>query len=280
MRQILGIALFISIAVVLSPISHSAGLDTVRQGPWVLLFAVAPGCAACEEAIAWMGEAADTHRGINALLVGPSLTDELEEVSRTAGLRVVADRGGVVGAGLGVVRAPTLISLLDGELLSRLDWPFVEDTLIQRMEDLAATPRGGPWQFLGATISLGVAIDLNGEPVDLDHRSGPLLLLFFSSECPACREDLATLIALSEEIKTVLVVMTPSALSMKDKRMLRQVELKALVDDQESLAQALAIRVAPTYVLLNSEGRVCWVKEGSVEADVLRDSIIAALHGE
>ena len=46
---------------------HGAGPEDLYEGYWVLMFAVAPGCPACEDAIAWLGQAADSHREICVL---------------------------------------------------------------------------------------------------------------------------------------------------------------------------------------------------------------------
>lgn len=50
---------------------HGADPVGLHEGYSVLMFAVYPGCPACEDAMVWLGRAANTHPGINALLICP-----------------------------------------------------------------------------------------------------------------------------------------------------------------------------------------------------------------
>lgn len=256
---------------------HGADPVGLHEGYWVLMFAVYPGCPACEVAMVWLGRAANTHPGINALLVCPWLMDELKEAAGEAKLSLVVDEGGLLGADLDVERAPTVVCLLDRQPVARLDWPFGEGDLVQGIEELAATPREGPWQHLGAAVLLGTVATLEGGSVELDCVPGPWLLSFYSSQCPACRADLPTLVELSDEIQMVLAVMAFDELSMHDREMLAKTGLRAVLDDEGVLAERLTLRVTPTHVLMDREGRISWVQEGVLKAEELRAAILVAL---
>jgi thiol-disulfide isomerase/thioredoxin len=159
-----------------------------------------------------------------------------------------------MGAALGVRRAPTVVFLLDGMPVSRLDWPFTEAELGRGVADLAAAPWGGLWQRLGAEVMLGERRTVDGEPVDLDGLPRPLLVLFFNPLCPPCWDAVPALVELGEEITVVLVVLATPALTEDDRERLRESGLKAVLDDDGELAQRFALRVTPTYVSSTKRG--------------------------
>jgi thiol-disulfide isomerase/thioredoxin len=207
------------------------------------------------------------------LLLGPWRTSELAAAASQAGLPLTVDEGGRLGAGLGVVRAPTVVFLLDGRPLTRLEWPFTEAELGRGVADLAAAPRGGPRQLLGAEVSLGTRRALDTEPVDLDGLSRSLLVLFFNPLCPPCWDALPGLVELREETTVVLVMLATHALTESDQARLRETELQAVLDDDGELAQRFGLRVTPTYVILNQQGVIRWVHEGVVEPEELRRAL-------
>jgi len=246
----------------------------LAQGRWALLFVVLPGCPACEHAIRWLGKAQHAHPQI--LLLAPRFTEELQGAASQVGLPLRVDEGGRMGAALGVRRAPTVVFLLDGRLLGRLDWPFTEDELVRGLHELAAAPREGPWRLLGARVSLGEVRTLAGEHVNLDELPRPLLVLFFNPLCPPCWDALPGIAEISAEIEVVLAVRAAHALTERDRERLRETGLRAVRDDG-ALAEMLAARVTPTYVILDQEGVICWVHEGIVEQEVLRRAVLAVV---
>lgn len=258
-----------------SPVATIAP-EVLARGRWALLFVVIPGCPACEHAIRWLGKVQHAHPQIRFLLVAPSLTEELEAAASQLGLPLVVDEGGRMGAASGVRRAPTVVLVLDGRPRDRLDWPFTQDELALGLEELAAAPRQGPWQFLGSTISLGEARTLEGEPVNLDEFPRPLLVLFFNPLCPPCWDALPGLVELSEAIAVVLVVLAPHTLTGGDREKLRQTGPKVAFDGQE-LARRLAVRATPTYVVVDQEGVIFSVHEGAAELGELSRAVMAAL---
>jgi thiol-disulfide isomerase/thioredoxin len=185
------------------------------------------------------------------------------------------DEGGRLGAGLGVVRAPTVVFLLDGRPLARLDWPFTEEEIRDGLQELSAAPRAGPWRYLDEAVSLGTLPSLDAQPVDLAEIAEPFLISFFNPLCPPCWHVLPALVALGEEFRVVLAVMA-APLSADDGSRLRETGLKVAHDDGE-LARRLGVRVTPTHVILDREGVIRWVHEGVVELEGLRSAVVAVL---
>jgi thiol-disulfide isomerase/thioredoxin len=280
MRYLLAIVLIVGGVPTITQADHAVNLERLHEGSWALVFVILPGCPACDDVIVWLGRAANAYPDLNVLLLCPWLTDELEAAAAEAKWPLAVDAGGLLGAGLGVKRAPTVVFSLDRRPLAWLNWPFREDDLVRRIRELAAAPRGGPWQHLGAAASLGTVATLDGESVDLDHIPGPWLLSFFSPRCPACQEELPMLVQLSQEIEVVLAVMASHALSVRDREMLRQAGVGAVADDDEALARMLAVRVTPTHVLMDREGRISCVQEEVLKQEELRTAILVTPGGD
>ncbi len=257
-----------------SPTTTIAPAELTR-GRWGILFVVIPSCPVCVEGVAWLGEAQRAFPDLDLLLVGPWRTEELEALSSEVRLPLLVDEGGRMGAGLGVQRAPSLVLLLDGRPHGRLDWPFTEAELVRGLEELAAAPREGPWQFLGSPVPLGEARMLPGDPVNLDELPRPLLVLFFNPDCPPCWDALPGLIKLREKILPVVVVLSSHALAGTNGERLRETGLKVVVDGRE-LARRLAVRVSPTFLIVDQEGVIRWVHEGAAELGELGRAVMAA----
>jgi thioredoxin-related protein len=70
---------------------------------------------------------------------------------------------------------------------------------------------------------------------------------------------------------TSQVFILARALTEGDRERLRETSLKAVLDDDDGeLTQRFALRVTPTYVMLDQEGVIRWVYEGVVEPEELR----------
>ena len=253
---------------------ETIGIKELARGRWVLAFVVLPNCPACEKVIRWLGQANQAYPGLNFLLFAPWLADELEAASSQAGLALAVDKGGRLGAGLGVKRAPTVVFFLDGRPVGRLDWPFTEAERVHGLDELATTPRAGPWQYLGAVVSLGTFPTLEGEPVNLDELPGPVVLSFFNPLCSPCWEAFPILIEARRDVAVVLILLASHALSGDDRQVLREAGLRVVLDDEGELAQALAVRVTPTYVIRDGKGVIRWIREGAVELKELRRAVL------
>ncbi|GAB4312078.1 MAG: hypothetical protein Kow0097_13730 [Candidatus Bipolaricaulota bacterium] len=255
--------------------SSALDLAELTRGRWALFFVVLPGCPACEHAIAWLGAVYHAHPQIRFLLVSPWTNAELEAASSQLDLPLAVDEGGRRGATWGVRRAPSLVFLLDGRPHARLDWPFPKAELRRGLEELAAAPQEGPWQFLGAAVPLGLGRTLDGEPADLDALPRPLLLVFFNPDCPPCWDALPGLIELSEKILPVIVVLAHHALSADGRERMSEAGLLVLYDGERDLVRTFAVRATPTYVILHREGVIRWVHEGMVGPEEFGRAVLA-----
>jgi len=56
------------------------------------------------------------------------------------------------------------------------------------------------------------------------------------------------------DVAVVLVLLASHALSEDDRQVLREAGLRVVLDDEGELAQALAVRATPTYVILAERG--------------------------
>jgi len=271
--------LFFSFAFA-SQLCQGADPPGLHEGYWIVMFGVSPDCPACEDAIAWLGRASGTSPQINSVLLCPWLTDELETSANAAQLRIFVDAGGQLGDSLGVEQAPTVVFLLDREELGRLDWPFTEDELVQGIEELGASQRSGPWANLGEGVSLGPIATLRAGSMNLDNIPSPWLLSFYSPLCPACQNGVPALTQLSREIRVVLAVVNPDSLSLNDHALLNGPELRVVLDDTGDLARNLDVRVTPTHMLIDEDGKLSWIQEGILKAEQLQDVLHIALGDE
>jgi hypothetical protein len=265
------------VATLAAQVCYSVSLESLREDRWVLMFAVAPGCPACQDAIAWLGGTASSQPLVSPLILGPSLTSALERLAADVDLPVAIDEDGTLSNGMGVERAPTVICLLDGRPVARLDWPFGEGDLAQKIDELASLPRLGPWQHLGATVSLGTASTLGGGTVLLDDIRGPWVLSFYSVNCSSCSGGLSLLLALSEEVQLVLAVLGSDELPASERAALEKAGVTVVQDNEGTLSQKLGVRVTPTHVLMTPAGKVGWATEGPLEDEALRAAISASM---
>ncbi len=109
-----------------------------------------------------------------------------------------------------------------------------------------------------------------------DWRGGPVLVVFWATWCPVCREEMPKVAALAESLgpqgpRIVAVSVDRGAdAPAKAARHLAAHGLTALspfVDAGLSGAAALGLRAIPTAVFIDAEGRVAGVIEGRARWD-------------
>lgn len=122
--------------------------------------------------------------------------------------------------------------------------------------------------------------DLDGKQVSLgDFRGRTVLVNFWATWCPACRQEMPGLIATYKKNKGSFVVL---AISEEDEATVRSyarnngIGFPLLLDGDGAAANRYGINVLPTSILVNKEGTVVQVFYGSVTGDelerALRDS--------
>lgn len=269
-------------------------VEELAQGRWALGFVLVPGCPACEEFLPWFSLASEAFPEVNFLLVVPEMTPELQALveEQATGIPVLLDKGGMLGAWLGIERAPTLLLSVEGVFIDRLDWPFTKGVLLRKLAEslLVEIEIPSPKELLGQPAPNFSTTDLKGEEITLAELPRPLLLVFFSLGCAPCWEILPMLEELSQEVAVALIAVAGEAgLSEDDRERLEQ--FLDEVEEQDGAAVVLLDRwvegkgfkiatdykvaQSPTSILIDEKGVIAGVWEGKVE-DLL-EAVRAAL---
>ncbi len=104
--------------------------------------------------------------------------------------------------------------------------------------------------------------NLEGKQVTLNDYSGrPLLLFFWASWCPACKEDLPLLEKFFEKNRGQFEILTVAIDGEKEKRIKSlvkdlQTNLPVLLDKKEAVARTYGVRMIPTAFFINGQGGI------------------------
>src|SRR4030042_6315431 len=102
--------------------------------------------------------------------------------------------------------------------------------------------------------------DLNGKQVSLnEYKGNPLLLFFWASWCPACKEDIALLEKFFGKNRGQIEILTIAIDGEKERRVRNvvkdhRINLPVLLDKKEQVARTYGVRMIPTAFLINGEG--------------------------
>lgn len=102
--------------------------------------------------------------------------------------------------------------------------------------------------------------DLNGKETSFSEFKGkPLLLFFWASFCPACKEDIVLLQKFAHPIEDLLRVVTIAVDGEKEKRVRRivrdlKITLPVLLDPKEKIARLYGVKMIPTAILVDRDG--------------------------
>ena len=122
---------------------------------------------------------------------------------------------------------------------------------------------------------------LDGEAVPLtDYRGGPVLIQFWATDCPTCISEMPELVELYETLGPQGLTLVGVAMEYDPERRVRNlVDRKSLpypiaLDEGARVANAFDnIRVTPTSVLIDAEGRIVWQRIGLLNFDRLHNEI-------
>lgn len=104
--------------------------------------------------------------------------------------------------------------------------------------------------------------NLEGKQVTLNEFSGrPLLIFFWATWCPACKEDIPLLEKFFEKNRGQFEILTVAIDGEKEKRVKSAVKdlrtnLPVLLDKKEAVARTYGVRMVPTAFFINGEGGI------------------------
>lgn len=102
--------------------------------------------------------------------------------------------------------------------------------------------------------------DLDGTETSFSQLKGkPLLLFFWGSFCPACKEDIVLLQKCLPHMEGLLQVFTIAVDGEKEKRVRKivrelKITLPVLLDPKEKVARLYGVKVIPTAILIDRDG--------------------------
>lgn len=122
---------------------------------------------------------------------------------------------------------------------------------------------------------------LDGERVELAaYRGEPVLIQFWATDCPTCISEMPELVELYETLGPDGLRLVGVAMDYDPEERVRNlVDRKALpypvaLDDGAVIANSFEnVRVTPTTVLIDGEGRVVWQRIGLLDFDRLHEEI-------
>lgn len=127
-----------------------------------------------------------------------------------------------------------------------------------------------------------VAVDgLDGHKLDLaQYRGRPLLVTFWSTDCPGCVEEMPHLVKLYNELGPKgfnLVAIAMAGDVPKQVRIMKQerhLSYTIGIDSDGSAAKAFGdVQLTPTSFLINPQGRIVQQKVGNLDFTKLRSHI-------
>ncbi|RFA31469.1 redoxin [Alkalilimnicola ehrlichii] len=141
----------------------------------------------------------------------------------------------------------------------------------------------GPWQGeRAANVSFET---LDGRTFDLHELRGkPVLITFWATTCPSCIAEVPHLRALYQDLgpeglEVIGVAMhydppNQVAAMVEDRNM----SYTIVMDRDDAIAQSFGgIRLTPTSILINPEGRVVWRRLGELNMEQVRNQIQSML---
>ena len=102
--------------------------------------------------------------------------------------------------------------------------------------------------------------DLDGNQITLSALKGkPILMIFFASWCPGCKEEIPLFEKFSAGKRNPLTILTLAIDGEKEKKVQRfvkglKITLPVLLDVKEKVARTYGVKMVPTTFLIDGEG--------------------------
>lgn len=141
----------------------------------------------------------------------------------------------------------------------------------------------------GSAAPVFALSDLNGELVRLEALRGkPVLLNFYKSTCPWCQVEMPRLAEVYRHQSELAVHVLGVSVGKDDQdaasRFAREkkLEFPIVVDDSREVRQQFDVQRVPTLVLIDAQGTVQRVYEGSSEQlrGIVEQTLLASAGGE
>jgi peroxiredoxin len=115
-----------------------------------------------------------------------------------------------------------------------------------------------------------------GGRVDLaSYRGQPVLLVFWTSSCGYCRQELPLLSQLAPEFRrkgiSVIAIHLGAAEDARAYLSSNRVDLTSLVDEEGRVGQAYRVGGVPKLILVGADGKIIRDKSGMADESVLRE---------
>ena len=126
---------------------------------------------------------------------------------------------------------------------------------------------------------------LDGETIDLaQHRGTPVLLNFFKSTCPWCQLEMPRLAEMYNRLSEVNVRVLGIVVGKDDNASAekfasdKQLQFPIAVDSEKQVREEYGLQRVPTLVLVDENGNVARVYEGSTEqlTGIVEQTMLAA----
>jgi len=124
-------------------------------------------------------------------------------------------------------------------------------------------------------------VDIDGQSHQLaDYKGKPILIIFWSTDCPGCIAEMPELIKLYQDYSPRGLTMIGIALQhdsiqhIQAMRQQRQIPYLLTWDKTGDMAQQFnRVRVTPTHFLINAEGEIVLRKIGELDINKLKEKL-------
>jgi peroxiredoxin len=166
-------------------------------------------------------------------------------------------------------------------------WPaaFVAIVLVLVQAKPVSAQRPGPQKsIIGSAAADFTLLDVEGREIRLsDFRGKTVLLAFWATWCPPCKEELPTLQKIDEQYQNkglvILTVDDEEPATIKDFLRAMHYSFPALVDSKREVFREFAVHFIPTAIVINPDDIVTQVVTGWEGPQRLLEALRAAGFG-